>query len=69
MDYRRIRGKITELYGTQMAFAKALGMSYTALNQRLSGKLEWKTQEIVLACKMLGIPLSEVYLYFFTPGA
>ena len=65
MDYRKLKGKIKEVFNSQAAFAKAMGMSYTALNQRLNGAIEWKAPEMVDACKLLGIPLEEAYLYFF----
>lgn len=65
MGYRKLRGKIKEVYDTQNAFADALGLSYTALNFRLNGKVDWKTAEIAKACNLLEIPLKDAYLYFF----
>ena len=59
--------KIKEVFDTQEAFAKAMDMSYTALNQRLNNAVEWKTPEIVKACGILSIPLEDAHLYFFTP--
>ena len=67
MDYQELKGKIRGVFKTQAAFADAMGMSLTALNQRLNGVVEWKTPEIVKACELLGIPLTEAHLYFFTP--
>lgn len=66
MDYKMLKLKIKEVYDTQEAFAKAMGMSYTALNQRLNGSVEWKVSEIAKACDLLHIPLTEAHLYFFT---
>lgn len=65
-DYSKLYGKIREVYGTQPAFAKAMGMSTSALNLRLNGAVAWKSPEIVKACELLGIPLDEAHLYFFT---
>lgn len=65
MDYRKLKGKIKEVYDTQAAFAKAMEMSNTALNQRLNGAVEWKTPEMVKACQLLGINLNEAWRYFF----
>lgn len=65
MDYRKLRGRITEVYKTQEAFAKDMGLSLASINQRLSGKLEWKASEIALACEHLGIDLAEAHEYFF----
>lgn len=65
MDYQKLKAKIMEMYKTQAAFAEAMGMSLTALNQRLNGVVEWKTPEIVKACGLLGIELCEAWAYFF----
>ena len=67
MDYRKLKGKITEIFGSQKAFAEALGVSYTSLNHRLNGKLSWKIIEIEKACELLKIIPEEIHLYFFTP--
>lgn len=66
MSYAKLRGKIREVFGTQEAFAVAIGMSTVTLSQRLNGISEWKTSEIVKACELLGIPLEQNSLYFFT---
>lgn len=65
MSYAKLRGKIKEVYGTQDAFAKAMGMSTVSLSQRLRGKLEWKTSEIAKACELLSVPLEDNATYFF----
>lgn len=65
MSYAKLRGRIREVFGTQEAFACAIGMNKVSLSQRLNGKLEWKTSEIFKACEVLGIPLSENSDYFF----
>lgn len=65
MCYAKLRGKIKEVFGTQAAFAQAMNMNTVSLSQRLSGKLDWKTPEIALACELLGIPLEENAAYFF----
>lgn len=67
MDYRKLKGKIKEVFDTQDAFAKALGMSYTSLNLKVNDKSEWSSEEIVKACDLLNIPLDEAHIYFFTP--
>lgn len=67
MDYKKLKLKIKEVYDTQPAFAEAMGMNYTSLNQRLNNVVEWRTSDIARACELLGIPLEEAHLYFFTP--
>lgn len=65
MDYKKLKLKIKEVYDTQEAFAEAMRMSKTALNQRLNNSVEWKSSEIAKACDLLHVPLTEAYLYFF----
>ena len=65
-DYKLLKLKIKEVFDTQEAFAKAMGMSPTALNLRLNNNIQWKTPEIAKACGLLKIPLSEAHLYFFS---
>jgi hypothetical protein len=55
-----------EVFDTQEAFAKAMEMSYSALNQKLNDSTEWKSSEIAKACDLLHIPLTEAHVYFFT---
>lgn len=64
-DYSNLYGKIKGVYETQEAFAGAMGMSRSALSLRLKNSVAWKTKEIVKACDLLGVPLSEAHLYFF----
>lgn len=64
-DYKRLKLKIKEVFDTQEAFAKAMEMSGTALNQRLNGGVEWKGSEMAMACDLLHIPLTDMYLFFY----
>lgn len=66
MDYKKLKLKIKEVFDTQEAFSKVIGMSQTSLNQRLNGSVEWKVSEIAKVCDLLNIPLSDAHLYFFT---
>lgn len=68
-NYKKLKLKIKEVYENepQMSFAGAMGMSYTALNQRLNNSVTWKTPEIAKACILLDIPLDKAHLYFFVP--
>ncbi len=65
MDYKKLKLKIKEVFDTQEAFSKAMGMSQTALNQRLNDIVEWRLSEVAKACDLLHIPLEESHLYFF----
>ena len=63
--FGRLREKIKEVYGTQKAFADAMGMNVTTLNFKLNSKTEWTVADIDKACYFLGIPTSEIVEYFF----
>ena len=65
-NYSKLYGKIKEVFNTQEAFADAMGISRTAVNARLTQNVEWKSPEIVKACELLNIPLSEAHVYFFS---
>lgn len=64
-DYSKLRGKIKEVFGTQDAFAEAIGIGRVSLSQRLTGKLDFSQNEINSACESLGLDKSEIPMYFF----
>lgn len=63
--YAKLKGKIKEVYNTQRAFAEAMEMSESAVGQRLSGVTEWSGSDMAKACDVLGIPLTDIHVYFF----
>jgi len=64
-DYRKLRGKIKEVYGTEKAFANAIHMSRSTMTSRLNSKSYWTTPEISKSCDALGIDIQDVGDYFF----
>ena len=66
MSYSKLRGRIREIFGTQGAFAKEMGMNRSTLSMKLSGKIDWTRKEIEKACYLLKISIDKVHLYFFT---
>lgn len=66
MNYSKLKGKIIEVYGSQKDFAAALKKDSATISQKLSGKIQWKREEIVDVCSVLNIPLEEVSEYFFS---
>ena len=64
-DYSKLSGKIKEVFGTNAAFAKAMGLSERSISSKLRGKVGWKQSEIENACQLLSISRSEVVEYFF----
>lgn len=65
MSYSKLRGKIREVYGKNENFSKAMQIDLSSLSAKLNNKTPWKREEIEKACKLLRIPIEEVYLYFF----
>lgn len=66
-DYRKLRGKIREVFGTQSIFARELGLSEASLSAKLNNVVEWTQEEIETSVHILGIPWKELPEYFFTP--
>ena len=65
-DYRALRGKIIEIYGTQGEFAKQMKLSENSLSKKLNSCKMWKQSEITKACDLLGIDQIDISRYFFT---
>ena len=65
-DYSRLRGKIVEKFGSQVAFASAIKMSTNSLSNKLVGKRAFTQDEIEAICDALDVPVMEIGNYFFT---
>jgi len=65
-DYRKLRGRITELYGNQTNFADATNINRTWLCTKLKSGKPMCTIDMVNLQRALDIPDSEVHDYFFT---
>ena len=63
-DYSKLKGKIVEVYGTQEAFAEALGINKGSLSNKLSGNADFKQKQIKQSIELLGI--DNRVPYFFT---
>jgi len=64
-DYDKLRRRIKDLFGTQEAFASAMGVSRSVLNLKLNNASDWTQPEIILASKLLKVPANEYDQYFF----
>ncbi|MGM9598642.1 MAG: DUF739 family protein [Faecousia sp.] len=64
-DYSNLCGDIIKCYGTQAKFADALRISERSLSLKLNNKVGWKQDEMIKACELLDIKLSEIPDYFF----
>ena len=65
-DYRKLRGKIKEVCGTQDVFSEKLGIGRVSLSKRLNNQQEFSQDEILAACDILSIDREEIPTYFFT---
>ncbi len=65
-DYRKLLGRIVEVYGTQYSFAEAMGLSEHSLSVKLNNRRNFKQTEIKKACELLNIAPAEMSDYFFT---
>lgn len=64
-DYRKLRGRIREIFGTQSAFAQKLGISEVSLSGKLNNSVQWTQEEIEASVDFLKIPWNELPEYFF----
>ncbi len=65
-DFRKVRGKIKEVFQTQSTFAYKLQMNEATLSNKLNNNVEFTSKEIIKACDLLGITSDKISEYFFT---
>lgn len=63
--FGRLREKIKEVFGTQKAFADAMGMNVATLNAKLNSKADWTATEIEKTTALLGVLANDIPEYFF----
>jgi transcriptional regulator with XRE-family HTH domain len=66
-DYSKLRGKITEIFGTQVAFAKAMGVSERTLSCKLNSRVPFTQPEMARIAVLLHIDTAYLDMYFFAP--
>ena len=68
-DYRRLRGRIVEKYGTYTAFAAATGLKKSNLSAKLSNSVRITFEEVIdwSSPDKLDIPPAEIHAYFLSP--
>lgn len=64
-DASKVRGRMTELKISYRDMAKMLSISPTTLTSRLKNKGAFSVDEILLICRILGIPSEKIKEYFF----
>ena len=67
VDYSELLGLIKRYFGTQDAFAKAIGLSAASLSGRLKGHTPFKQLEILRAKEALHLDPEDVDRIFFSP--
>ena len=64
----KLQTRIVEKFGTQKAFADAVGMDKSTLSRYLSEGKDWKGSLLIKAVEVLEIPSGEIDSYFFEPA-
>ncbi len=66
-DYRALLGKVLEVFGTQAAFAKAIGLSERSVSLRFNNKVEWDQNDMVRSAEELAFEngVNDIPRYFF----
>ena len=64
-DYRKLRGKIREVVGTEGEFAKMINRSQNYLTNVFNGKSYFSQKDIDVSAELLGIEPVEIGPYFF----
>ena len=65
LKYAKLRGRIVEKFGTQDAFREQIGISKTAMSNKMTGKTGFSRDDIIKWCKLLSIDMQNVSDYFF----
>lgn len=64
-EYNKLRGRIVEKYGTQAKFAQELGISPTAMSEKMTGKTTFSQRDIERWRQLLDIDSEDIGKYFF----
>ena len=66
-DYSKLRGRIKEKYGSEKAFAEAMGLSQATLSLKLNGESATSCAQAMTWAQALQIGIDEMGVYFFNP--
>ena len=64
-DYRMLRGRIREKYGTEEDFAREMRMSAASLRQKFRNEGDFTMGQMLKAAQLLGIDAVSIPKYFF----
>ena len=62
-NYQKLKGKIKEVFGSQEAYAVALGYTPETISNKLNNKAEFTQSDIVKSLELLKIDSSELYFF------
>lgn len=65
-SYNKLRGRIVELYGSQVEFSKKIGLTPVSISKKLNGKTEFSQSDIEHWAEALVIERVDFGEYFFT---
>ncbi len=65
-DYSKLKDKILDNGYTQEQVANALNISKGAFSQKINGTVAFSQDDVVEISKLLKIPKTKLYEYFFT---
>lgn len=64
-EYRKLKGRIVEKYGTMGAFAEALGLSKQSLSLKMTGKVGLSQEDIEQWSELLDIQQEDYGIFYF----
>ena len=64
-EYRRLKGRIIEVFGTQGKFAEHLGISNVTVSNKLRGITQFSQEDMIQWCNALGIDYGDIGQFFF----
>lgn len=65
-EYKKLRGRIVEKYGTQTEFAKAIGISENSLSKKMNCITGISQDDIILWSELLDIDKSDFGDFFYS---
>lgn len=65
-NYNKLKGRIVEIFGSQIEFSKSMGWSEKTLSLKLNGKVSWKQSDILKAIVLLKLSEDDIQEYFFS---
>lgn len=64
-EYKKLRGRIVEKFGTQASFAEKIGISNNSMSKKMQGKTGLSQEDMELWASLLDIDRKDFPEYFF----